>query len=118
MILKVYAAPVWFDLTSHEECGAFGNNPTDEHHAKCENVGDHLNLHHSEPITLKVHSHLEDLDSGAQPLVHRLTAGVGLRGKRSENVPTLRFHVTPLAASFFCQYSYQTSNLSGDFRRS
>ena len=101
MILKVYAAPVWFDLTSHEECGAFGNNPTDEHHAKCENVGDDLKGVHSKLVTLKVLTHLEDLDSGAQPLVHRLTAGVGLRGKRSENVPTLGFHVTPLAASIF-----------------
>ena len=101
MIYKASTAPVWLDLTSHEECGAFGNNPTDEHHAKCENVGDDLNLRHSKLITLKVVSHLEDLDSGAQPLVHRLTAGVCLRGKRSENVPTLGFHVTPLAASIF-----------------
>ena len=106
MIVKVYAAPVWFDLTSHEECGAFGNNPTDEHHAKCENVGDDLKQTHSKPISSNLLSYQENLGSCVCPLILCLTAGVCLGRSRLggvPTVPTLGLHVILLAESNGCQ---------------
>ena len=62
-------APVGFDLTSHEECGALSNNPTREHNTEDEDEGDDLKKNHLKSVnTSKLLSHLENLGSCVRPL--------------------------------------------------
>ena len=106
LILWVLTAPVWFDLTYHEEYGALSNNATGKHNKEDENVGDDLKQTHSKPISSKLLSYQENLGSCVCPLILCLTAGVYLGRSRLggvPTVPTLGLHDTLLAESNGCQ---------------
>ena len=106
LILWVLTAPVWFDLTYHEEYGALGNNPTGEHNTEDENEGNDLKQIHSKPITSNLLFYPENLGSSVSPFVLCLTAGVCLGRSRLggvPTVPTLGLHITLLAESNGCQ---------------
>ena len=66
VIQQVRTAPIGFDLTSHEECGALSNNPTGEQNTEDENEGDDLKKNHLKPVNTL--SHLENLGSCVRPL--------------------------------------------------